>query len=161
MATRAKKRPAAKKKKATKARAKAKVTRKAAPKKKVAAKARVKKASDGTKKPSAERKRLLAEERALERDVDNAPETNRLSESPEYIPEAMNDSLAEELGEGAVASAVSGDQEDENIRDEDVPEEEGGPFVNTSAEQQFAGGIDGSNPEDAEPAAFPTTSRAR
>jgi hypothetical protein len=60
------------------------------------------------------------------------------------------------MGEAAVESEVSGDQEAENIRDEDLEEEDGGPFVPTSANQEFAKGTDGSNPADAEPAAFPT-----
>ena len=104
----------------------------------------------------AERKRLLREQRALERDVDNEPEGTSMSDSPEYIPEAMEDSLAEELGEASVGSAVSGDQEAENIRDEDLDEERGGPFVTTSAEQELARGTDESNPEDAEVEGFPT-----
>ena len=86
---------------------------------------------------------------------------SKLSESPEYIPEAMGDSLAEQLGEGAVASATSGDQADENIRDEDLAEEEGGPFVETSARKEFASGTDASNPEDAEPAELPTANARR
>jgi hypothetical protein len=80
----------------------------------------------------AERKRLLQEERALERDVDNDAEPSAFLESPEYIPGALKDSLAEELGEAAVESATSGDQAAENIRDEDLTEEEGGPFIITS-----------------------------
>jgi hypothetical protein len=110
----------------------------------------------------AERKRLLREERALERDVDNEAEPSALSESAEYIPGVAEDSLAEELGEAAVESATSGDQAAENIRDEDLSEEEGGPFIVTSARREFAPGTDESNPEDAEPADFPTaTSRPK
>jgi hypothetical protein len=110
----------------------------------------------------AERKRLLQEERALERDVDNEEEPSAMTESPEYIPGVEDDSLAEELGEAAVESATSGDQAAENIRDEDLSEEEGGPFVITRARREFARGTDASNPEDAEPAAFPTaTSRPK
>jgi RNA polymerase primary sigma factor len=107
----------------------------------------------------AELKRLLREERALERDVDNEAEPSALSESPEYIPGVSEDSLAEELGEASVESATSGDQAAENIRDEDLSEEEGGPFVVTPARREFARGTDASNPEDAEPADFPTATR--
>jgi hypothetical protein len=84
-----------------------------------------------------------------------------LTDSPEYIPEAMEDSLARELGEATVASATTGDQADEAIRDEDVPEEVGGPFVTTTAREEFALGPDASNPIDAEPAPFPTVNRRR
>ena len=143
------------KKKATKKRAAPKKKKPAAKRAKPVKKAAAPKKAAVSKK-LAERQRLVREQRALERDVENEPERSTMSESPEYIADAMNDSLGEELGEAAVASAVSGDQEDENIRDEDLPEESGGPFVTTSARQELARGTDGSNPEDAEPADFPT-----
>jgi hypothetical protein len=69
------------------------------------------------------------------------------------------DALAEELGEEYVQSATSGEEAAEDIRDEDLPEEHGGPFVETSGRTEFAQGTDESNPSDAEPAAFPTVSR--
>ena len=127
----------------------AKATKKASPAKAAASRA------------EAERKRLLREQRDLERDVENEPERSSMSDSPEYIPEAMEDALAEQLGEGSVGSAVSGDQEDENIRDEELAEEDGGPFVTTSARQELARGTDASNPEDAEPAAVPIANARR
>jgi hypothetical protein len=114
------------------------------------------KAQSAAAKADAERRRLIREQRALERDVENEPVESRLSESPEYIKDAVDDPLGEELAEAAVGSEVSGDQEAENIRDEDIAEENGGPFVETTANQEFAKGTDGSNPFDAEPAAFPT-----
>ncbi len=115
-----------------------------------------KQAQANTAAKTAELRRLRQEERALEKDVENAPESSKLPESAEYIPQAMEDSLAEQLGEAAVESVTSGDQADENIRDEDLAEEEGGPFVQTSGRQEFASGTDASNPPDAEPAAVPT-----
>ena len=69
-----------------------------------------------------------------------------------------SDDLAEELGEAFVMTATSGEQADEDIRDEEVPEERGGPFVVTPAGREFARGTDESNPADAEPAALPTSS---
>jgi hypothetical protein len=69
----------------------------------------------------------------------------------------VKDDLAEELGEDFVGAATSGESVDD-ARDEPVPEEDGGPFVTTTAESQFAHGTDGSNPEDAEREPFPTTS---
>lgn len=71
------------------------------------------------------------------------------------------DSVAEELGEGFVLSVTSGGQAVEEIRDEELPEEEGGPFVETSAWTEFARGTDASNPADAEPADLPTVSPFR
>ena len=82
-----------------------------------------------------------------------------MGQSAEYIPGALDDDLAEEMGEAAVATATSGAQAAEDIRDEDLPEEEGGPFVTTSGRKEFARGTDASNPEDAEPADFPTANR--
>jgi hypothetical protein len=109
----------------------------------------------------AERRRLLKEERALERDMASDKESGSLRKSAEFIPEALHDDLAEEMGEASVESATSGTQADEDIRDEDLPEEEGGPFVPSSARKEFARGIDASNPEDAEPEDFPTANRRR
>jgi hypothetical protein len=68
------------------------------------------------------------------------------------------DDLAEELGEAYVQSMTSGAQAAEEFRDEDVPEDRGGPFVVTSAETEFAAGVDASNPADAERAPFPVVS---
>jgi hypothetical protein len=66
------------------------------------------------------------------------------------------DDLAEEMGEEFVMTATSGEQAAEDVRNQDVPEELGGPFVETSGSTEFAYGADASNPKDAEPAAFPT-----
>jgi hypothetical protein len=49
----------------------------------------------------------------------------------------------------------------EDSRDQEVPEESGGPFVETSGRREFAYGTDASNPKDAEPAPFPTTRREK
>jgi hypothetical protein len=79
---------------------------------------------------------------------------------PAFLPEEgyTDDDLAEELGEEFVLTATSGEQAAEDLRNQDVPEEVGGPFVETSGRTEFARGEDPSNPEDAEPAAFPTAS---
>jgi hypothetical protein len=84
----------------------------------------------------------------------------RAREQPEeLIRGAAGDDLAEELGEEFVESATSGEQA-ADMRDEEVPEESGGPFVETSGRSEFAYGTDASNPKDAECAPFPTTRRA-
>src|SRR5208282_3417135 len=64
------------------------------------------------------------------------------------------DELAEELGESFVLSATSGEDSEEHYQSE-RPEEEGGPFLETSGHTEFAYGVDESNPEDAEPAPWP------
>ncbi len=84
----------------------------------------------------------------------------REREEPEtLIPGAADDDLAEELGEEAIEAATSGQQPAEENLNAEVPEETGGPFVETSAATEFARGTDASNPADAERAPFPTTGR--
>jgi hypothetical protein len=68
-----------------------------------------------------------------------------------------DDDLAEELGEEAVETMTSGEDEGEDVADQDVPEERGGPFVVTTAGTEFADGVDASNPLSAKREPFPTT----
>lgn len=63
------------------------------------------------------------------------------------------DDLAEELAEEFLSAATSG--EDASEREEIVPEENGGPFIQTSGDAEFADGTDESNPADAEVEPFP------
>jgi hypothetical protein len=73
-------------------------------------------------------------------------------------PAHTRDDLAESLAEEYLRGATSGGEavaEEQN--DEVVPEELGGPFVETSAREEFADGTDESNPADAERAALPLT----
>src|SRR5205814_1914791 len=60
-----------------------------------------------------------------------------------------DDELSRELGEGYVRSVTSAEHSADDIRDEEVPEEHGGPFVATDASDEFADDVDGSNPLDA------------
>jgi hypothetical protein len=86
------------------------------------------------------------------------------SGQPEYSPRAFietprspKDDLAEELGEEVVARATSGEDDGEEALDQIVPEEQGGPFVETNAAQEFAHGTDASNPKGAKREPFPRT----
>ena len=72
-----------------------------------------------------------------------------------------DDELARELGEEFVRSVTTGEHSADDIRDEEVSEEHGGPFVTTSEDEEFAAGYDESNPPGAEPAAEPTVSPLR
>ena len=102
-------------------------------------------------------------EKTLPRDVpskEGGPARER-EQPEELIRGAVDDDLAERLGEEFVASATSGEQAAEDMRDEEVPEESGGPFVETSGASEFAYGTDASNPKDAERAPFPTTRREK
>lgn len=67
------------------------------------------------------------------------------------------DALAEELGEAAVASMVSGEDQLTTDLEAEVAEERGGPFVKTTAGQEFAEGTDESNIPGATKEPFPTT----
>jgi len=67
------------------------------------------------------------------------------------------DDFAESLGEQFVEMATSGEDEREDVLDQEVPEERGGPFVPSTAGAEFAEGTDGSNPPGAKREPFPTT----
>ena len=76
------------------------------------------------------------------------PERER--EEPEtLIPGAEDDDLAEELGEESVEAATSGQTPAEENLNEEVPEETGGPFVETSGRTVYGYGTDPrSRPDD-------------
>jgi hypothetical protein len=67
------------------------------------------------------------------------------------------DDLAEILGEQFVERATTGEEEAEEMLDQEVPEERGGPFVPSTAGAEFAEGTDKSNPKGAKREPFPTT----
>jgi hypothetical protein len=64
-------------------------------------------------------------------------------------PARAPDDLAETLAEDFLASATTGSDVDDEVLNQVVPEEIGGPFVETTAGEEFATDIDESNPEDA------------
>lgn len=70
-------------------------------------------------------------------------------------PARVMDDLAEELAEEYLASATSAEEALPDALESEVPEEQGGPFVVTSAKEEFAKGVDKSNPRSAEKEAFP------
>jgi hypothetical protein len=65
--------------------------------------------------------------------------------------------LGEELGQRTVLDATTGDDPIADELDADVLEDQGGPFVETSAAQELAAGVDDSNPIDADREPFPRT----
>jgi hypothetical protein len=139
---------AAARKPATKAKVKAK------PKAKVTAKAKAKPVA----KPAVRRR-----DRPGHIDPKYARDLRRLSEPPEADPESFfggphaKDDLSEEMGEEVVATATTGEYEAESVREQDVPEEVGGPFVETTAREEFGHGTDPSNPKGATREPFPRT----
>jgi hypothetical protein len=68
---------------------------------------------------------------------------------------ASDDDLAEMFGEEFVRAATNGGNVDDEIVDKVLPEELGGPFVETSAREEMADDTDESNPEDATPEPLP------
>jgi hypothetical protein len=66
--------------------------------------------------------------------------------------------LSEELGEAFVQSATTGEEAEVQRKEAVVSEEQGGPFVTTSAEDEFADGTDASNIPEATREPFPRTS---
>jgi hypothetical protein len=71
-------------------------------------------------------------------------------------PRATDD-LAQELGEEFVETVTSGEDEGEDVLNQEVPEERGGPFIVTTAGTEFADGVDESNPKGTKPEPFPRT----
>jgi hypothetical protein len=71
------------------------------------------------------------------------------------VGERANDALAEELGREFVETVTSGEDEGNELRDELVTEEQGGPFVTSTVGQEVAEGTDESNPADATREPFP------
>jgi hypothetical protein len=164
--------------------AKAKPVRKAAParrapapaKKKRAVVAAPKKASAPAKKapgrkaskpkaaPAARAKPLMRrEDRAGHLDPRYAAELrSRVDREPTeprgFISRARSkDDLVEELGEEFVGTATSGEYEGQDAQNLYVTEERGGPFVETTANQEFARGTDASNPKGSTREPFPRT----
>jgi hypothetical protein len=92
-----------------------------------------------------------------------AADLRRQSGPHEHDPVAFfespraRDDLAEERGEEFVQNATTGEDDAEERLDQVVPEEQGGPFVETNAAQEFAHGTDPSNPKGAKREPFPTT----
>ncbi len=68
-----------------------------------------------------------------------------------------DDAVVEDLGETFLHNVTAGVEADERRIDPDAPDEEGGPYVVTTAAEEFGREPDESNPEDAEPAPFPIT----
>jgi hypothetical protein len=69
------------------------------------------------------------------------------------------DALGEELGEAFVQSATSGEDAETERQDRVISEEQGGPFVPSSAAEEFASGTDASNIAGATREPFPKTSK--
>ena len=71
-------------------------------------------------------------------------------------PVVTDDDLAQTMGEELVQSATTGQDPDQDVLNATVPEEMGGPFVETSDYQELAFDADANNPPGTVPEALPT-----
>lgn len=147
-----------------------KAARRAAPAKKAVAKGakrRTGAARSAAKKPT--RARATSPRKVQRRDHAGHPDPRyaaellaksggREAEPRSFVerPRSQDDRV-EELGEEVVTEATSAEHEGEDVLDQQVPEERGGPFVETQANQEFAHGTDPSNPKSSKREPFPTT----
>ncbi|MEO8178082.1 MAG: hypothetical protein ABI895_04540 [Deltaproteobacteria bacterium] len=100
-------------------------------------------------------RRLLAAARETHNDAQDAESSYAF-----LVNARSSDSLAEGLGEAFIESATSGQESATHRHDQITTEEDGGPFVITSALDEFAAGTDDSNTDDATREPFPTSSDA-
>jgi hypothetical protein len=92
--------------------------------------------------------------------LDASGRSTREIEPRAFIDGAATEELSEELGEAFLQAATSGEDAELERRESVVPEESGGPFVPSTAGQEFADGTDESNIPEATREALPTTSKA-
>jgi hypothetical protein len=85
-----------------------------------------------------------------------AAESQRSPERVFFAGSEAEDDLAEELGEGAVLAMTTGEDTVASDFNYDVEEDWGGPFVETTANKEFAFGLDESNIAGATREPFPT-----
>jgi hypothetical protein len=149
-----------------KAKAKARAPKKhAAPKKRVAAKAAPKKAAPKKAAPIAKAKRSPSPPALKRRDGSGhldpkyaadlrARSRNKTKDDNRAFG---GDALSEELGEEFVETVTSGEDEGNEVRDQRVTEELGGPFTVTTGGSEFGNDVDGSNPKGATREPFPRT----
>lgn len=114
-----------------------------------------------TSRGSAQSRKASAREPAA------APAPKRSDDAEAFIPDPGGpgraggrargrDDLAELLAEDFVESATRGNEAFEDDIDRALPDEVGGPFVVTDADEELADDVDASNPPDAEVAGLPT-----
>ncbi len=82
---------------------------------------------------------------------------NTTDENAFLATSRAGEELAEELGESFVQSATSGEEATPERNDRVREAERGGPYVITADAQEFASGVDASNPRTASREPFPKT----
>jgi hypothetical protein len=74
-------------------------------------------------------------------------------------PSHVDDDLAETLAEEFIVAATSAEEPGEDVRDEVLTEELGGPFLEVPASEQFDSSPDASNPLGSDREPFPRAVR--
>jgi hypothetical protein len=97
--------------------------------------------------------------------LEKARETRNDDDSPEaghafLKGPSSNETLAEEMGEAFIEGATSGEGSESDRHERITLEENGGPFVETSGNEEFAVGTDESNIASATREPLPRTSKA-
>ena len=85
---------------------------------------------------------------------------NAFLRDPGSGPAHTRDALAENLAEQFLTSATSAEDATPEAMDREVPEDSGGPFVETTGAREFARDSEAPNIPGAERAAFPSPMRA-
>jgi hypothetical protein len=104
--------------------------------------------------------------RTTRRRPERAPRSQRSDDANAFFPDPgagpahTDDEFAENMAENFLESATSGEDHGEDAMNAHQEGEDGGPFVATTAEAEFALDTDASNPPDAEAENFPTPMRA-
>jgi hypothetical protein len=108
------------------------------PKKTAARKAPAKKAPARKRRPAAAQPASRARAAKIREspDRDRREPVREREDAEILIPGAREDDLAEELGEESVEAATSGEAPGEDNLNQEVPEETGGPFVETTIETE-------------------------
>jgi hypothetical protein len=127
----------------------------AAPAKRAAAVPAKRAAATTAKRAAAVPDQRASSERAL-RSSRRSDDADAFIRDPGEGPARTSDALAEVLAEDFLESATSGNDVLEDDLDRTLPEEVGGPFVITRANEELADGVDASNPADAKREPIPT-----
>ena len=89
------------------------------------------------------------EHRPAARRRQRSDDANAFFPDPEGGSAHAPDELAEQIAEDYVQAATTGEDQSQDLMDAPVPEEIGGPFIETSASEELAATTDSTNPPDA------------
>jgi hypothetical protein len=113
-----------------------------------------KSAKSATRSDNKTPRRTDFDQRSLRGNNHRTDDANAFMPDPEGGPAQIADDLAENLAEEYLQAATQGTDAEDDL-DQVVPEEIGGPFIETSAAVEFAHDTDEANPLDAEAEPLP------